>query len=128
MDIPLIKPSRPDVVPGLTIRVPLGCTTSNMYVTVTYQNGKPFEVFGLIGRAGGCTKVQVEAITRCISLGLRYGIPIGEFLDQLNGLECPEPFEGRIMSCADAICHGVRDIEALRKENEKEDEAYEIGG
>ena len=77
-----------------------------MYVTITEHDGKPFEIFGTLGKAGGCSKCYAEAVTRCITLGLRYGIPASEFIKQLENIACPSPTleDGiRVLSCPDAI-------------------------
>lgn len=102
----MTKALRPDSVPSITIRLPIGCTSTKMYITLSQQEGKLLEVFGLLGKAGGCVKIQVEAITRVISVGLRSGIPAEEFIKQLEGLACPEPTTHQgttVTSCADAI-------------------------
>lgn len=98
------KQKRPIKLAGRTTKIPTGC--GSMYVTVTENEGSMFEVFGILGKAGGCAKCQAEALTRCITLGLRYGIPPQDFIRQLSGLACPMPIlvKGeRISSCPDAI-------------------------
>ena len=98
------KAPRPRTVLGATEKIPTGC--GNMYVTVNEQDGKPFEVFGILGKAGQCTKCQTEGLTRLMSLGLRYGVPAEEMVKQLRGIICPSPVwdDGtQILSCPDAI-------------------------
>ena len=77
-----------------------------MYVTINYQEeGKPFEVFSTLGKAGGCDSAQLEAISRLASLALRSGVDAQEVVDQLKGITCC-PFwdEGTLVrSAPDAV-------------------------
>ena len=102
----LVKKPRPTILHGNTDKLKTGC--GNLYLTVNKLDGKPFELLPIIGKAGGCEKCQMEAITRCITLGLRYGITIDEYIRQLKGISCPKPAfnggkEGKVLSCPDAI-------------------------
>ena len=111
MAVAINKAKRPKQLTSNTIRFLTGC--GNMYVTVTKHEGKPFEVFSLLGKAGGCTKCYTEAVSRCISLGLRYGIPASEFIEQLENLACPNPGveEGiKVLSCCDALAKAIKSI------------------
>lgn len=96
------KAKRSKSLEGQTVRVKTGC--GNLYITV---NGSPTEVFAHLGKAGGCAACQNEALTRVITLGLKFGIPVSEFVDELKGLQCPEPNlypeDDRILSCPDGI-------------------------
>ncbi len=78
---------RPRTIPGVTERLRTG--HGNMYVTVNFdEQGKPFEVFGALGKAGGCDSAQLEAISRLVSLALRSGIDPQAVIDQLRGITC----------------------------------------
>jgi ribonucleoside-diphosphate reductase alpha chain len=60
-----------------------------MYVTVNLdEQNKPFEVFGTMGKAGGCDAALLEAVSRLISLALRAGIETEEVTRQLRGITC----------------------------------------
>lgn len=98
------KAKRPKQLTATTIKVPTGC--GSMYVTIAEHEGKPFEVFGVLGKSGGCPRAYAEALTRAITVGLRYGVPVSEFVKQLENIACPNPAldDGvKISSCPDAI-------------------------
>ena len=79
--------SRPQSIQGVTERVRTG--HGNMYVTINFdENHRPFEVFGNLGKAGGCDSAQLEAISRLVSLALRSGIDPSAVLEQLRGITC----------------------------------------
>jgi ribonucleoside-diphosphate reductase alpha chain len=100
---------RPEVTIGTTTKVTTGC--GNLYVTINVdEEGKPFELFTQMGKAGGCAASQLEAIGRLVSLGFRSGIEIKSIIEQLRNIRCPSPSweKGqRIFSCADAIARIV---------------------
>lgn len=99
------KIPRPRVLGGLTIKAATGC--GNMYVHLTWYKGSLFEVFATLGKSGGCAMGQAEAVTRGITMGLRSGIPVDEYVDQLKGITCqsplPFPRDEAASSCPDAI-------------------------
>ena len=100
-----MKGERPKVLNGKTVKIKTGC--GNLYVTVNLNSSQPVEVFARLGKAGGCSNSQNEALTRAISLGLKSGVPVEEYVNELKGLQCPNPNmfpkEDRILSCPDAI-------------------------
>ncbi|MBI3291124.1 vitamin B12-dependent ribonucleotide reductase [Candidatus Falkowbacteria bacterium] len=102
---PFYKRQRPAVMRGTTYKI----TTSygDLYVTVNDDNeGKPFEVFATIGKAGGFFSAKSEAICRLVSLALRAGIPVEEVIKQIKGIRGPMPFwseGGMVLSLPDAI-------------------------
>jgi ribonucleoside-diphosphate reductase alpha chain len=70
------------------------------------EDGKPFELFNHMGKAGGCAASQNEAIGRLISYALRCGARIEPLIKQLKGISCHRPAwgeDGKISSCSDAI-------------------------
>ena len=78
---------RPRTIQGVTERVRTG--HGNMYVTINFdESGGPFEVFGNLGKAGGCDGAQLEAISRLVSLALRSGIEPANVVEQLRGITC----------------------------------------
>ncbi|MBF0557974.1 MAG: vitamin B12-dependent ribonucleotide reductase [Nitrospirae bacterium] len=100
---------RPHVIKGCTRLLKTGC--GNLYVTINEdENGKPFEVFTNIGKAGGCASSQAEAIGRLISLSLRSNVEPAEIVQQLKGISCHQPEwneGGKVLSCSDAIAKAL---------------------
>lgn len=100
---------RPEVVRGETRVMTTGC--GKLYITINFDGDRPFEVFGNMGKAGGCAASQTEALARMISLALRSGIPAEHVVKQLKGISCHrpawEPGGGRILSCADAFAKAL---------------------
>ena len=104
---------RPVELKSLTTKQVTGHGT--LYVTITYKRKKkPFEVFIQVGKSDPCEKAYSEALARCISIGLRYGIPAIEFVEQLRGLTCEpvsDPARGTfIKSPADALAVVMTDF------------------
>lgn len=99
---------RPKVVKGTTQKIKTGC--GNLYITINEHEGKPFEVFNQMGKAGGCAASQSEAIGRLVSLAMRYGVKIEEIVKQIVGISCHMPTwdDGKkVLSCADAISKAI---------------------
>lgn len=100
---------RPEVIIGTTTKVSTGC--GNLYITINVdEDGKPFELFTQMGKAGGCAASQLEAIGRLVSLSFRAGIEVKAIIEQLRNIRCPSPSweKGqRIFSCADAIARVI---------------------
>jgi ribonucleoside-diphosphate reductase alpha chain len=101
----LHKRIRPDVLTGTTrkMRSPLG----DIYVTVNEdEEGRPFEVFTTLGKAGGAAMADAEALGRMISLALRSGIPMADIAKQLRGISCDRAVgigPNKVLSMPDAI-------------------------
>jgi ribonucleoside-diphosphate reductase alpha chain len=101
--------ARQDVIHGSTRKIRTGC--GNLYVTVNEDvEGRPFEIFNQIGKAGGCAASQSEAIGRLVSLAFRTGIEPEDIIRQLKGISCHTPVwyrEGKILSCSDAVAKAI---------------------
>lgn len=95
---------RPKTLSGFTVKVKTGL--GNTYVTINEQDGKPIEIFAIVGKSGRSVTAKTEAIGRLVSLLLQNDIPIEEIIDQLKGIagENPVP-DGKdlILSIPDAI-------------------------
>ncbi len=95
---------RPETLTGFTTKVTTGM--GNLYITVTEYEGKPFEVFAIIGKSGRSTTAKTEAIGRLISLCLRAGVGVEEIVEQLKGIGGEYPVfqkDGLVLSIPDAI-------------------------
>ena len=78
----------------------------NLYVNVTEYEGRPFEVFAIIGKSGKSTTAKTEAIGRLVSLALRSGIRVEDIVEQLKGIGGEHPVfqeDGLVLSIPDAI-------------------------
>ena len=110
---------RPNVTRGSTYKIKTAY--GNLYVTINDdKNGKPFEVFATIGKAGGFFAAKSEAICRMISLSLRSGIAPKDVIEQLKGIRGPMPSwgkKGMILSIPDAIAQVFE--EHLQKEQQQ---------
>jgi ribonucleoside-diphosphate reductase alpha chain len=104
------KRDRPRKLTGSTYQMETGC--GPMYVTINEdEQGRPFELFNTVGKAGGCASSQCEALGRLVSLAWRSGQDAEPILHQLVGISCHKPFgfgENKILSCADAIAKAVQ--------------------
>ena len=76
------------VVFGKTIKdtTPWG----SIYVTLNFDGKQPFETFINVGKSGSELKAMTEALSRIISIGLRSGCNIENFIDTLKGLSGKE--------------------------------------
>ncbi len=95
---------RPNSLPSVTDKINTGF--GNLYVTISYFNQKPFEVFASIGKSGYTTMADVEALGRLISLAMRSGVESKEIVTQLKGIGGSEPIfteGGLVQSLPDAI-------------------------
>jgi len=95
---------RPDTLSSVTDKIKTGF--GNLYVTITFFNQKPFEVFTSIGKSGYSTMADAEAIGRLVSLSLRSGVDPVEVVNQLKGIGGSEPIfteGGLVTSIPDAI-------------------------
>jgi len=100
---------RPGEVSGVTRAMNTGC--GRLYITINSDEEGAFEVFGNMGKAGGCASSQTEALARLISLCFRSGISPAHIIKQLKGISCHMPAweqgGGRVLSCADAFAQSV---------------------
>ncbi|MBQ7576942.1 MAG: adenosylcobalamin-dependent ribonucleoside-diphosphate reductase [Synergistaceae bacterium] len=76
------------VVYGKTIKdkTPWG----SIYVTMNFDGKDPFEIFVNVGKSGSELKAMTEALSRVISIGLRSGCSLEDFIDTLKGLSGKE--------------------------------------
>ena len=106
-------PARPkargEVAFGITKKMLTGC--GNLYITINEdEEGRPFEIFTQIGKAGGCVASQCEAMGRMTSLALRSGVEAHEIVKKMRGISCHLPVgfgPGKVSSCADAMAQAM---------------------
>ncbi len=116
------KRRRPSILRGRTVK--MDCPLGDLYVTVNEdRDGRPFEVFCTLGKAGGAAMADSEAIGRLISLSLRSGIPITAVRDQLRGISCDRAVgvgPHKVLSAPDAIAqaleHYLAEKEGMQEE------------
>ena len=109
---------RPSELFGVTRRVYTG--RGNLYVTVNMsEDGKPFEIFAALGKAGGNDSAMAEAVSRMVSLTLRSGIDPKASIEQLKGItDVPAWNEGELIrSVPDAIANVLEKIYEPKKES-----------
>ncbi len=100
---------RPNELRGRTRKIdsPLG----SMYVTINEdEQGRPFEVFVALGKAGGPAMADAEAVGRLISLALRSGISMREVHGQLRGISSDRAVgygPNKVLSSPDAIAQVI---------------------
>ena len=114
------KRQRPVEVESATYRVTTGC--GHLYVTVGSNGEQVIETFATLGKAGGCARSQNEALTRAVSLGLKYGVPIEEYIEEFESIRCSNLTWSngeQILSCADAIAKVLR--EETKRHSKKQD-------
>jgi len=119
------KRSRGNVLPSKTIKMATAC--GNLYVTIAYSEGEIFEIFAHLGKAGGCAYAQLQALTRSITLGIRYNIPVSEYVSQLEKISCPGPaVDGKEInsSCPDALSKALKEcLDTNSKTGEQDDKS-----
>ena len=108
---------RPRTLPSTTTK--LRTEHGNLYVTVSVDDeGRPFEVFGALGKAGTFTSGVTELACRLISLHLRRGTPVDEIVGQCQGIAEMQPWpnlmdDGEtlyVLGLGDAIAHVLRSL------------------
>lgn len=100
-DIQVTPYIRPVTLQSTTHRVPTD--HGNMYVTLCTDDGKLVEVWIIISKAGSCEKAFLEALARCIALGLQHGVAPAEYIDQLQNITC------RVVGDGDGFIHSPAD-------------------
>ena len=102
--------SRPDCVIGKSYRSATGC--GGIFITINEsQDGTPLELFATLGKSGGCSKANMEAVGRMVSLAFRNRIPPEKIIKQLLSIGCHKACgmgPKKILSCSDAIAKALK--------------------
>lgn len=109
-----MKP-RPDSLHTETVCKQTGC--GKMYVTVSKPESEYKEVFGILGKTGGCAACNVSSLTRTITIAWNYGAPIEKLIKQLNGAMCPHSTMVGT-SCPQAIADVLRETQVEKEERD----------
>jgi ribonucleoside-diphosphate reductase alpha chain len=118
---------RPTLTKGTTEKVGTGC--GKLFITINEDEHGLCEVFTTMGKSGGCTASQSEAIARMISTALRSGIDPKTVAEQLKGIRCPMPSWDRgtvTLSCADAIGKSIERYLSIAGRNGDAHKGYEV--
>lgn len=85
---PRVRRRPSPVVFGKTIKdtTPWG----SLFITLNYDGVQPFEVFASLGKSGSELKAMTEALSRVISIGLRSGGRLEDFIGTLRGISGKE--------------------------------------
>ena len=104
-----VKERPSSIIFGKTIKdtTPWG----SLYLTLNFDEKKPFEIFINIGKSGSELKAMTEALSRVISIGLRSGCKLEDFIDTLKGLSGKEYW--MLDSDDDHVTRSIPDAVAL---------------
>jgi hypothetical protein len=103
---------RPENLLTKTIEKRTGC--GSLFITVSLPGQGYNEVYGLLGKTGGCASCMISAITRSITVGWNAGADLNKIIKQLDGSKCPH-MTMVAKSCPQAIADVLRDTQ-LRRE------------
>lgn len=100
---------RPDSLRGESVKKRTAC--GPIFVTIDDgENGLPFEIFLVMGKAGDCASSQMAALGRLLSWGLQNGGHLHDVAKQLRGITCHDAPKGSKHSCcSDAIAMAIVD-------------------
>ncbi len=100
----ILREGRPDKVTGYTYKMNTGM--GNLYVTINEIDGKPFELFAILGKSGQSVTAKTEAIGRLVSVALQHGVSMEKLIHQLGGISGSSQIMhqgGSVLSIPDAI-------------------------
>lgn len=75
---------RPRTLQGTTHKI--NTSQGTVYITVTFRDGKPVEVFCNLSKSGTSPSAWAQAVGRLVSLTLRCGIPVDAVVRQLSNI------------------------------------------
>lgn len=99
---------RPGILQGKTFKCLTGC--GNMYITLNYHEDRPYEVFMIMGKGGGCASAQCEGIGRLATALLKQDVKnVDIIIQQLQGISCHSS-NGDMPSCANALAQVLKEV------------------
>ena len=102
------KMIRPKQTMSVTIKEITGC--GEIFVTTTFVDKKPFEVFICFGKAGGCGSAVTDGVAKLISYGLRSGMDHADAIKALTGIGCHLGPNTCMAAVASSIEEAVREM------------------
>ena len=75
---------RPKTLPSISYKVPSGL--GNIYFSITWYQGRIFEIFGHMKTMGSNEMADMEGLCRMASRHLRYGQDVEDLIEQLSGI------------------------------------------
>ncbi|MEO0249763.1 MAG: TSCPD domain-containing protein [candidate division WOR-3 bacterium] len=91
---------RPEKLETMTYKVKTGC--GNAYITISKEGQGYWEVFGNLGKSGGCPSAMMQSLCRLATLAVNRGVPKQDLAKQLVGIRCPQD-SNFIPSCPEAL-------------------------
>lgn len=98
----------------------------DLNITVSKDpDGRPFEVFGALGKSGGLEHGMTELACRLISLHLRRDTPIEEIIEQCQGIQEMQPWPNRgldddetvyVLGLGDGIAHVLSRLDQIERQ------------
>lgn len=98
-------------IPGTTKKQRTGC--GSLYITVAGKR-TPQYIQAILGHQGTCIACHNFALSRAITIGLKYGAPIEEYIKHLRGIRCEAPVLGGSLSCPDAISRVLEEVSGVQ--------------
>ena len=90
--------------------VRLSTEKGKIYITVsTNEEGKPYQIFSSVGKAGSFQYGMTEAICRLIALHFRQETPLEEIIQQLEGIQDGQPFPNELTDGQTIQVKGIAD-------------------
>jgi ribonucleoside-diphosphate reductase alpha chain len=109
-----MKRIRPYKLKGYSYHAETPC--GPLYVTCNDdENGNLFEVFCVLGKAGGCGTANKNAIGRAVSIGLRSGASPEDYIKTFLGTNCSNSSADKF-SCIHQIGVAIKTHEEGKEE------------
>jgi ribonucleoside-diphosphate reductase alpha chain len=98
---------RPKSVKSRTYHSRCGC--GDIFTTCSDLDGKLFEVFATLGKAGGCGQANKTSVGKLISTALRSGTDPKDLIKAIDGVSCHMANSNTgTLSCLDAVAQDIK--------------------